>query len=242
MTTRSMTFYETTIGKKVVMAITGLIGIGYLVGHMSGNLLIFRGAQDPATRGQAINAYAEFLHTTPSLLWGTRFVLLAAIILHVHCAFSLWSLSNEARPRSYYQRKDLATNYAALTMRYGGLTLLAFIIYHLLHLTWGQTSHIGYEFDPANVYNNLVLGFQNPLVAGFYILAQLMLGMHLYHGIWSLTQTLGADHPKYNPLRSSVSAGLTVVIVLGFLSVPISVLTGALEPIPTDGSAAQVAE
>jgi succinate dehydrogenase / fumarate reductase cytochrome b subunit len=232
MTTRATTFYGTTIGKKVVMAITGLIGVGYLVGHMSGNLLIFAGPE-------AINAYANFLHTTPSLLWGTRLVLLASIILHVHCAFALWGRNNDARPRSYYQRKDLATNYAALTMRYGGLTLLAFIIYHLLHLTWGQTSHIGYEFDPHNVYNNLVLGFQNPMVAGFYILAQALLGMHLYHGIWSLTQTLGADHPKYNPLRSAASAGLTLIIVLGFVSVPISVLTGVLEPVPDAGVVAE---
>jgi succinate dehydrogenase / fumarate reductase cytochrome b subunit len=225
-----MTFYGTTVGKKVAMAISGLIGVGYLLGHMSGNLLIFQGAQDPATRGLAINAYAHFLHTTPSVLWGTRFVLLAAIFVHVHCAFSLWGRNADARPRAYYQRKDLATNYAALTMRYGGVTLLAFIIYHLLHLTWGRTGHIGYEFDPANVYNNLVLGFMNPVVSGFYILAQLALGLHLYHGIWSLTQTLGADHPKYNSLRQLASMGATVLIVLGFLVIPISVLTGTLEP------------
>jgi succinate dehydrogenase / fumarate reductase cytochrome b subunit len=240
MTTRAMTFYGTTIGKKVVMAISGLIGVGYLVGHMSGNLLIFKGAHDPETRGQAINAYAHFLHTTPSLLWGTRFALIAAIILHVHSAFSLWGLSSEARPRSYYQRKDLATNYAALTMRYGGLTLLAFIIYHLLHLTWGMTGHIGYEYDPENCYNNLVLGFMNPVVSGFYILAMGALGLHLYHGIWSLTQTLGADHPKYNALRTAGAAGLTMLIVLGFIAVPISVLTGTLEPMA--GSAVVVEE
>jgi succinate dehydrogenase / fumarate reductase cytochrome b subunit len=167
---------------------------------------------------------------------------LASIILHVHCAFSLWGRNNDARPRTYYQRKDLATNYAALTMRYGGLVLLAFIIYHLLHLTWGQTAMIGYEFDPNNCYNNLVLGFQNPIVSGFYILAMGALGMHLYHGIWSLTQTLGADHPKYNPLRSAASAAITLVIVLGFISVPISVLTGTLEPMATDNAAEQAAE
>ncbi len=229
MTTRAITFYGSTVGKKVVMAVTGLVGLGYLVGHMTGNLLVFAG---PA----AINAYANFLHHSPALLWGTRAVLTISIILHVHCAFSLWSRNNEARPRSYYQRKDLATNYAALTMRYGGVLLLAFVIYHLLHLTWGMTGHIGYEFDEANVYNNIVLGFMHPAVAGFYILSMCALGMHLYHGIWSLTQSLGLDHPKYNQLRQQAAIVGTLVVVLGFVSVPISVQTGVLTPVAVEGA------
>jgi len=224
MSTRAVTFYGTTIGKKVVMAISGLIGFGFLVGHMAGNLKVFVGAD-------SFNEYSAFIHNTPGLLWGTRVVLLGAIAAHVHAAFSLWSRNNDARPRSYAQRKDLATNYAALTMRYGGLVLLSFIIYHLLHLTVGMTSHLGYEFDPTNPFNNLVLGFSHPIVAGFYILAQCALGLHLYHGLWSLTQTLGGDHPKYNALRRSGAAGLTLVVILGFISIPISVLTGALEPV-----------
>jgi succinate dehydrogenase / fumarate reductase cytochrome b subunit len=138
------------------------------------------------------------------------------------------------------QRQNLATNYAALTMRYGGLVLLSFIIYHVLHLTVGMTEHLGYTFVRGDVYNNLVLGFQRPVVAGFYILAQCALGMHLFHGIWSLTQTLGLDHPKYNPLRQLAAGALTLVIVLGFISVPISVLTGVLQPVPTDENPAQV--
>lgn len=224
MTTRAITFYGSTIGKKVVMAITGLIGFGFLVGHMTGNLLVFAG---PA----ALNAYSNFLHGSLPLLWGTRLVLTAAVALHVHCAFSLWGRNNDARPRSYYQRKDLATNYAALTMRYGGLVLLLFVIYHLLHLTWGFTGHIGYEFDENNVYNNLVIGFQHPAVAGFYIVAQCALGMHLYHGIWSLTQSLGADHPKYNALRQRAAIAGTLLVVLGFVVIPISVQTGVLQPV-----------
>jgi len=224
MTTRAITFYGSTIGKKVVMAVTGLIGLGFLVGHMTGNLLVFAG---PA----ALNAYSNFLHASLPLLWGTRIVTIVAVVLHVHCAFSLWGLNNQARPKSYYQRKDLATNYAALTMRYGGVLLLLFIVYHLLHLTWGYTGHIGYEFDENNVYNNLVLGFQHPAVAGFYIIAQCALGMHLYHGIWSLTQSLGADHPKYNKLRQRASVAGTLLVVLGFVSIPISVQTGVLQPV-----------
>jgi succinate dehydrogenase / fumarate reductase cytochrome b subunit len=115
-------------------------------------------------------------------------------------------------------------------MRYGGVWLLLFIVYHLLHLTVGWTEPLGYTFVHGDVYNNLVQGFQRPLVAGFYILAQCALGMHLFHGIWSLTQTLGWDHPKYNPLRRAVAMGLTAIIILGFISIPISVLTGTLTP------------
>ncbi len=235
MSTRAVTFYGTTIGKKVVMAISGLMGLGFLVGHMAGNLKVFAGAD-------AFNEYAAFLHNTPGLLWSARTVLLAAIAAHVHAAFSLWSRNNDARPRSYARRKDLATNYAALTMRYGGLVLLSFILYHLLHLTVGMTTHLGYEFDPTNPFNNLVIGFSHPFVAGFYILAQCALGLHLYHGLWSLTQTLGADHPKYNALRSAGAAGLTLVIVLGFVSIPISVLTGNLVPVGAGAVDADAAE
>lgn len=231
MTTRAISFYGSTVGKKVAMAISGLVVVGWLVLHMLGNVTIFAGPE-------AYNTYAAFLTDRPPILWGQRFVLAAALILHIHAAFLLWARNSEARPTAYYKRKDLATNYAALTMRYGGITLLAFVIYHLLHLTVGMTGHLGYEFVRGDVYNNAVLGFQHPAVAGFYLLAQVALGMHLYHGIWSLTQTLGADHPKYNRLRQLVSLGLTLVIVLGFVSIPISVQTGTLAP--TEAAASRV--
>lgn len=235
MATRAMTFYGTTIGKKVVMAASGLVVVGWLILHMLGHVAAFAGRE-------VYNQYAAFLADRPPLLWGQRLVMLVALGLHIHCAFSLWAHNNEARPRAYVQRKNVATNYAALTMRYGGLVLLSFIIYHVLHLTVGMTDHLGYTFVHGDVYNNLVLGFQRPAVAGFYILAQCALGMHLFHGIWSLTQTLGLDHPKYNPLRQAAAAGLTLVIVLGFISVPISVLTGTLKPVPTDENPVVVAE
>jgi succinate dehydrogenase / fumarate reductase cytochrome b subunit len=228
MTTRAITFYGSTIGKKVVMATTGLIGFGFVLGHMTGHLLTFKGAE-------AYNAYAHFLKHTAGLLWTTRFVLLASIILHVHAAFSLWSRNNEARPKAYYQRKDLATNYAALTMRYGGVLLLLFITYHLAHFTWGVTETIdGVPFDVDNPYNNLVLSFQKPALAGFYIVCMCALGMHLYHGIWSLTQSVGLDHPKYNTLRQRAAMVGSALVVIGFIVVPISVQTGVLLPVSPD--------
>jgi succinate dehydrogenase / fumarate reductase cytochrome b subunit len=230
MTTRAMKFYATTIGKKVAMAVSGFVVVGWLFLHMLGHVAAFTGRE-------AYNGYAAFLADRPPLLWGQRLVLAAALVVHIHAAFSLWARNSDARPRDYARRKDLATNYAALTMRYGGLVLFSFIIYHVLHLTVGMTSHLGYEFVPGDVYNNLVLGFQRPLVTAFYLVAQVALGMHLYHGIWSLTQTLGADHPKYNGLRQAIAGGLTVLIVLGFVSVPISVLTGVLQPEPAEVAA-----
>jgi succinate dehydrogenase / fumarate reductase cytochrome b subunit len=231
MTTRALTFYSTSIGKKTVMAVSGLIGVGFLLGHMSGHLLTFKGAA-------AYNAYAHFLQGLGGLLYFARFTLLAAVVLHAHAAFSLWSLNNQARPRAYYQRKDLATNYAALTMRYGGVIVLLFLVYHIAHFTLGVTTAIdGVPFDPENAYNNLVLSFQNPIIAGSYIVAMIALGMHIYHGIWSLTQSLGLDHPKYNALRQRASMLGSAIITVGFIIVPVSVLTGVLQPVDPDNGA-----
>jgi succinate dehydrogenase / fumarate reductase cytochrome b subunit len=235
MTTRALSFYETTIGKKVAMAASGLIVVGWLVLHMLGHLAAFSGRE-------IYNAYAAFLADRPPLLWGQRTVLAGALVLHIHAALSLWGRNSEARPRAYYQRKNLATNPAALTMRIGGLLLLSFIVYHVLTLTVGLTSHLGFEFVHGDVYNNLTLALGHPVVAGFYILAMVVLGMHLYHGIWSLTQTFGWDHPKYNSLRQWVSMGLMAIIVVGFAIIPISVLTGRLEPVPTAENPATLAE
>lgn len=219
MTTSALTFYGTTIGKKVAMAVSGLVVVGWLVLHMLGNVAIFAGRA-------TVNEYASFLADNPPLLWGQRLVMLLAIGVHVHAAFSLITRNAMARPVNYVQRKDLATNYAALTMRYGGFTLLLYLMYHLAHLTLGVTG----PFVKGDVYNNLVLGFQNPIVAGFYVLAQGALALHLFHGVWSLTQTLGLDHPKYNALRKHVAVVVTTVIVGGFLSIPTAVLTGVLQP------------
>jgi succinate dehydrogenase / fumarate reductase, cytochrome b subunit len=231
MTTRAITFYGSTIGKKVAMAVSGLIGFGFVLGHMTGHLLTFKGAD-------SYNAYAHFLQSLGGGLWAARLTLLAAVIVHIHCAFSLWSRNNQARPRAYHQRKDLATNYAALTMRYGGVLLLLFLVYHIAHFTWGVTEPIdGVPFDPDNAYNNLVLSFQKPALAGFYIVTMCALGMHLYHGIWSLTQSIGLDHPKYNRLRQLIAMGASALITIGFIVVPVSVQTGVLQPVSPDTGA-----
>lgn len=221
---RAVGFYGTTIGKKQVMAVSGVLMVGFLLSHMSGHLIAFRGAD-------AYNAYAAFLYSLGGLLWAARLGLLAAIVVHAHAAFSLWSLNNAARSQAYRQRKNQTTSAPALTMRYGGAFLLLFLVYHLAHFTFGVTERIdGIPFDSHNVYNNLVYSFQNPIIAGSYILAMGALGMHLYHGVWSFSQSLGLDHPKYNPLRRRIAALATLVITLGFVAMPVSVLLGVLQP------------
>lgn len=223
MATRALSFVETTIGKKIVMAVSGLVGFGFLLGHMAGNLLVFVGPE-------AMNEYSATLHSMPQLVWGTRIVLLAAIGAHVWSALSLVQRNHKARRYAYGNKQDIATSYAAKTMKYGGVVLLLFIVYHLLHLTAGWSGPVGYEHDVANVYNNVVFSFQNRFIALFYIIAQCALGLHLYHGLWSLFQTLGLNHPRYNGGREPFAMVFTLVVVLGFVSIPVSVLTGSLQP------------
>jgi len=217
MSARVASLYHSTIGKKAVMAITGIIMFGYLVGHMAGNLQIFIGRQK-------INDYAHFLHATPLLLWGTRAVLIVAIILHIWSAYELAQDAWKARPVAYAKTKYIETTYAARTMRWSGPIIFVYLVYHIMHLTLGRAP--GMPYDPEDVYGNLVRGFQIAPVAIMYMLAMVLVGFHLYHGLWSFFQSLGLNHPKYNKLRRQFAAVMTVLICGGFIAVPISVLAG----------------
>lgn len=223
MSTKQLSFYQTTLGKKAVMAISGLILIGFVIGHMAGNLQIFG-----ADGAKALDDYAAFLHSMPNLLWGARIVLLIAVFAHFLSAFSLWKLNKAARPQPYKRQVTQVTTYAARTMRWGGVIVLLFIVYHLLHLTVGGTP-IAPEITYGKVYNNVVTGFSNPAVAGFYILAQLCLGLHLYHGVWSMLQTLGINHEKYNEMRPKIAGAVSLLITFGNISIPVAVLAGYLK-------------
>jgi succinate dehydrogenase / fumarate reductase cytochrome b subunit len=207
-------FYRSTVGRKIVMALTGLILVGFVTAHMTGNLLMFKG---PA----AINAYSRFLHSAGELLWAVRLVLLASLIFHVHSAWSLTRDARAARPESYAERKVQAATWSARTMRWGGVLLLAFVIFHLLHFTTG-TLHP--DFDPHDVYSNVVIGFRVPAVVLFYVVAMAALALHLHHGVWSLFQTLGFNHPHLNPARRRLATFLAVVVSVGFASIPVAVM------------------
>lgn len=216
---RAATFWHSTVGKKVVMAVTGIIGIGFLIAHVVGNLMIFRG---PA----ALNGYSHFLHgPAAELLWVVRVVLILAVILHVIAAWQLTQRSHAARPVAYAQREPQVSTIASRLMRWGGVLLLVFIVFHILHFTTGTIRPAG-SFEEGNVYSNVVASFRIWWVMLFYVIAMIFLGLHLYHGAWSSVRTLGATGESPNPLHRRVSAGLAVLIWLGFTLVPVAVFFG----------------
>jgi len=211
-------FWRSAIGKKVVMAATGIIGIGFVIAHVAGNLLIFRGAE-------AINAYGHFLHgPAAELLWVMRIVLLAAVILHVIAAVQLTTMSSAARPQGYAKREPQASTLASRVMRIGGALLLAFIVFHILHFTTG-TVRPG-TFVPGDVYTNVVTSFNVWWVTLFYVVAMIFLGLHLYHGGWASVRTLGATGRTDNPFRRRIAAVIAVAVWLGFTAVPVAVWLG----------------
>jgi len=222
---RAVRFWEAPIGKKVVMAITGLILFGYVIGHLLGNLQIY------AADHQQINRYAAFLHSPGNVipLWVIRALLLAAVILHIVSATQLWMQNRAARPYSYKKKADVPTAYAARTMRWSGVIVGAFIVFHILHLTVGTVLPIrDVAENSPDVRYNVISGFQVPAVAGFYIVAMILLCMHLYHGLWSLCQSLGISHPRYTPMIKKASALVAILIAIGNISIPVAVLTGYL--------------
>jgi succinate dehydrogenase / fumarate reductase cytochrome b subunit len=220
---KALTLFDTTIGKKAVMAVTGLVLFGFLTGHMLGNLQIYLGPE-------ALNAYAEKLQSLTPLLWGTRVVVGTSILLHVWMVIDLYTQSLSARPVGYRVTQTIATNYAAKAMWLSGIVILLFVVYHLAHFTFPGISMGNYEHDTAGqVYLNVVNGFSVPWVAGLYIVAQLVLWTHLFHGAWSLLQTLGLNHPRYNQRSRSVAKLVATVIVVGNISIPVAVMAGVVK-------------
>lgn len=219
------TLARSLIGKKVIMAVTGVVLLGFLAGHMYGNLKAFQG---PAH----FNAYAEGLRTIGEplfgrghLLWVARSILLVSVFAHIWAAYAVTRASWAARPVAYKQLATVETTVAARTMRLGGVIILFYVVYHLLDLTFGKVNPL---FVPGEVYSNLITSFQRPAISWIYIGAMLVLSLHLYHGIYSAFQTLGLNHPSYNPLRRAVALGYTVIVVAGFIAVPAAVLAGIL--------------
>jgi succinate dehydrogenase cytochrome b subunit len=218
-------FYEAPIGKKAVMAVTGVILFGYVVGHLLGNLQIYSSDRDQ------INRYAAFLHD-PNMapaLWGVRLLLLAAVLLHIVASLQLWSLKRAARPVGYVKKDDVPAAYAARTMMWSGPIIAAFVVFHVLHLTVGSVLPLQ-ELGPnrPDVRANLISGFQHPVVSLFYIVAMALLCLHLYHGLWSMFQSLGLSHPRFTPRWKRVAAIIAVLIAAGNISIPIAVMAGLI--------------
>jgi len=214
-------FARSSIGRKVVMAATGAILVVFVIGHMLGNLQVYLGPE-------AMNNYAVFLrqvlHGTG--LWIARVTLLAAVILHIWAATSLTLTSRRARAIGYRKQQWKESTYASRTMRWGGVIILLFVIYHLLHFTFG-TVHP--SFVEGDVYHNFITGFQSVPVSIAYVVAMLALGLHLRHGVWSMFQTLGVSHPRYIRLARAAAWIVAIVVVAGNVSFPIAVLAGIVK-------------
>lgn len=221
--------YRSALGKKYVMAITGVIGIGFLVGHLLGNLKLYQGPE-------ATEFYAEWLRGSlgyPLLprtwtLWALRIMLIVALVLHVHAAYALTLVNHRARPRRYASRPDyVVADFAGRTMRWTGVLTLLFLAYHLADYTWGVEALPG-SFERGAVYANVVASLSVPVVGALYAVSMVALGVHLYHGTWSMFQSLGVNHPRFNRWRHGLALGLSVVLTVGFLSFPVAVWTGIL--------------
>jgi succinate dehydrogenase cytochrome b subunit len=216
---RSLTLYDASIGKKAVVALTGVILFGFVIAHMLGNLQIFLGPE-------ALNGYAHSLRQMPGLLWLARLVLLGAVAAHIVASLQLVRSAQAARPVAYARKNNIATNYAARSMKLSGPLLGAFILYHLAHFTWPGVSMGSYPHDPNDVYANVVNGFRVPWVVAIYLVAQGLLGAHLYHGAWSLFQTLGLSHPRYDHWRQWLPRGVALLVVLGNVTMSLAIFLG----------------
>ena len=225
---RLVALWHSVIGKKVVMAVTGAVLILFVLAHMAGNLKIFAGQEE-------INAYSRFLRQVGwpelgygQLLWIVRSVLFICAVLHITAATQLTLMNRQARPVGYGEKKNVETTWGALTMRWGGVLLAIFIVFHLFHFTGGMVGFQPGQFEHLMVYQNVVAGFQVWPIALFYILAMVFLGLHLDHGIWSMLQTLGWVTVQNTHALRMTSRIIAVIIFLGFVSVPVSVLAGWL--------------
>lgn len=209
-------FWGTLVGKKVVMAVTGLILFLFVVGHLLGNLQIFLGAE-------RLNAYSAFLKKTGELLWAVRAVLIVSLVLHIVASVQVSLASKRARPDGYEEKKSIETSYAARTMIWSGPLIFVYVVYHLLMFTFLTT---GPGYSPTDVYRNEILAFRVPAITFFYVVAIFFLGLHLYHGAWSMLHTLGASNPRYRFLRRTVAPAVAIAITAGYIAIPVAVLTG----------------
>lgn len=218
---RTLTLGDTSIGKKVLVALTGIVLFGFVLTHMLGNLQVFLGPE-------ALNTYAANLKKLGPLLWVARLVLLVSVVVHIVLSLSLARGASAARPIGYRMKQSAATTYAARTMKLSGPLLACFIAYHIAHFTWPGVAMGAYAHSSHDVYANVINGFRVPWVTAIYVVAQVLLGLHLYHGSWSLFQTLGLNHPRYNNLRQSLPRLIAITVVAGNLAMPLAVLAGVI--------------
>ena len=224
--------YSTAVGKKYVMAISGIAMMGFVLFHMIGNLKMYQGAE-------AFDKYAEFLKSLlyplapkNAVLWILRGGLVTMLLLHLHAAWSLTRLNRFARAVKYQGPRDYqVAKFASRTMRWTGIIVLAYLVWHLFDFTFGTVNAIGTDgtFVRGEVYANLVRSLDRPIVSAFYILANILLGIHLFHGAWSIFQSLGWNNPRFNTWRRGFATGFATIVVVGNVSFPIAVIAGIVK-------------
>jgi succinate dehydrogenase / fumarate reductase cytochrome b subunit len=220
-------FYRSAMGKKYVMALSGIVGLSFIVVHAVGNLHVYEGAIRFTEYGEGLRDLGEPLVPRTLLLWVARLGLIAAFVVHVHAAYTLTWQNRKKRPVKYQSARNyIAADYASRTMIYTGTILLAFIAFHLADLTWGFANP---DFVRGAITNNLTASLTRIPVALFYIIAMLALGLHIYHGTYSLFQTLGLNNDRFNVWRRYLAIGLTVVVVGINLTFPLATLFGAID-------------
>jgi succinate dehydrogenase / fumarate reductase, cytochrome b subunit len=236
-------FYSTAVGKKYAMAITGIIGIGFVIAHMVGNLKMYLGiVTHDGVRDYDLDIYGEYLRQLlvpimpeKATLWLLRLVLIGAVILHVHAAYTLTVLNRKARPVKYQSARDYqVASFASRTMRWTGSLVLLFIFWHLADFTWGWFNP---GFEHGEVYRNVDASLSRIPVAILYIVANIALGIHLFHGVWSLFQSMGWNNPRFNQWRRGLATGVATIVVVGNVSFPVMVLAGVVEFDPDAGTA-----
>jgi succinate dehydrogenase / fumarate reductase cytochrome b subunit len=221
-TTKALTLFDTSVGKKAALAVSGVILFGFVIGHMLGNLQVLEGPE-------VYNAYGEAIKANPLLLWGVRALLLVSLLVHTTIVLELYGKSIAARPVGYRVKKNIATSYAAMMMKFTGPLLLVYIIFHLAHFTFPGTALGDYDHVPGDVYSNFVNAFQIPWVVAVYVIANLMLGMHLYHGAFSMLQSVGFNHPRYNKRLKNVARALAFLVTAGNVFLPLTVFLGLVK-------------
>ncbi len=214
-----------SVFKKAVMAVTGIIMIGYLVAHMIGNLHAFQGAQEYNDYATRLRSFGEPALPHRTILTVIEIVLLTSVVAHMWAAFSLWRQARRARPVRYVTKKPVQQSYASRTLRWGGVIIGLFIVYHILDLTWGGINPAGAGTEP---YARLIAGFSNPFITVWYVLALVLLGLHLRHGLWSVAQTLGQSNRRRERILNASAIALSTLLIAGFLIVPLSIAFGLI--------------
>jgi succinate dehydrogenase / fumarate reductase, cytochrome b subunit len=220
--TQTLRLASSNIVSKALLAVTGMVWFGFVIIHMLGNLQVFLGPE-------VFNAYPVKLRSLGALLWLARIIMASSIVTHIWVSMRLVTDASEARPVAYRAPKTVATTYAARTMRWSGPILGLFIVFHLIHFTWPGVSLGNYAYSHTDLYSNFVHGFSIWWVTLIYVTAQVLLGMHLYHGGWSLMQSLGLSHPRYNGLRVAIPRAIALTVVAGNIAMPLAVLFGGIK-------------